>query len=175
VDAPGAAGTYAQDLVWLLERLQSGDIVRINCGGGDYPAADGTTWGRDRFATGGTEEERASGEIEGTELDALFHRQRYFDSGEDARPGYKIPLPSGHYRITLHFAEVYFRAKAQRSFSVLVEGKELLSDYEPFAAGFRRAEQRVLQCEVSDGFLDIEFVRSLAEATVAAIEIESLD
>jgi serine/threonine protein kinase/Flp pilus assembly protein TadD len=175
VDVPGTLGTYAQDLVWLLDRLHSGDIVRINCGGGDYRGAGGATWSRDRFATGGQAEERASGEIEGTELDALFHRQRFFGAGEAAKPGYRIPLPRGRYRVTLHFAEVYFRAPAQRTFSVLVEGKELLSDYEPYAAGFRTADQRSFQCGVSDGFLEIELVPSLAEATVAAIEVESLE
>jgi tetratricopeptide (TPR) repeat protein len=163
---------YADDLRWLLERLEAGDPVRINCGGGDYRAPDGIRWGRDRFFTAGVAAEPYAGAVGGTDLDPLYQSERYFPPGAGGANGYRLPLPSGHYRLTLHFAEVYHRETGERRFEVLVEDDRVLPEYEPLQAGFATAEVKPFVVDVRDGRLDLVFVVVAGCPKVSAIEVE---
>ncbi|MGH9362354.1 MAG: malectin domain-containing carbohydrate-binding protein, partial [Thermoanaerobaculia bacterium] len=177
----GKDAAYGEDVHWALERLSSGEPIRIRCGGGEYRSAAGVLWGKDRFYnTGHTSEERpkqALGllDVSGTEDDPLYLGGRYFKAGDLERPGYRVPLPPGRYRVTLHFAEVVHREPAARRFGVRLEAKPVLDGFEPAAAGFAVAQKRAFQAPVEDGFLEIEFVRETENPRVAGIEIERID
>jgi tetratricopeptide (TPR) repeat protein len=164
---------YESDIRWLLERMEAGDSLRINCGGRDYRSRDGRLWSRDRFFGWGWQV-LSEIEIAGTSDPAIYQTARIFGDEEPLPANYRIPLPSGSYRITLHFAEISFGAPGLRSFDVLIEGKEVLPGYEPCAAGFATADQGVFEAAVTDGVLDIEFGRRFEDPVIAAIEIEPL-
>ena len=109
------------------------------------------------------------GPIAATGEPALYQTVRSFPLREPA--GYTIPVPPGRYRVTLHFAEVWHRESGRRRFDVRLEGVVGLKDYQPFAAGFATADQRTLEATVTDGFLDIDFIRKVDDPLVSAIEV----
>jgi hypothetical protein len=53
-------------------------------------------------------------EIAATEDDALYQRQRFFPPGDASPSGYAFALPPGVHRVTLHFAEIWFRVPGMR-------------------------------------------------------------
>ena len=92
---------------------------------------------------------------------------------EGDRAGYAIPLPRGRYRVTLHFAEIWFAVPGMRRFDVRIEGSEVLREHEPLSKGFLAADARSFEVEVRDGTLDIEFVRRVEDPAVSGLEIEA--
>jgi len=167
----GSVGN-GEELRWLLERLRNGDPILINCGGNDYAGPDGRRWGRDRFALGGLGSRSYVGDIVGTDADILYQNVRWFSETEFPGAGYRIPLPPGIYKVSLHFAEVYWRVVGARSFDVLLEGRRALERFEPLQLGFATAHVESKVVEVEDGLLDIEFVFRNDAPMVSAIEIE---
>jgi hypothetical protein len=176
---------FAADLRESLEQLSQHGVLRLNCGGETVAGAGGAAWLRDRFFTcgfpfdGGGEPygapEPFCEEIAGTEDDALYQTERWFSPDFEAHlaaEGYRIPLPPGDYRVTLHFAEILYRRPQRRLFEVDLEGRTAISPLDIFAeVGFARPLLREVELEVRDGFLDIQFLRSRGEPKVSAIEI----
>jgi hypothetical protein len=183
---PGAG--YGVVIRECLDQLAGGGVLRINCGGDRFVSASGATWLGDRFfecgfpfaspieAYGAPEPFR--GEIAGTEDDALYQTERWFSRefrGHLDADGYRIPLPPGDYRVTLHFAEIYYRAPRRRLFEVVLEERATVEALDLFAAaGFARPIVRQVDVGVRDGFLDIHFVRSAGEPKISALEIQRL-
>jgi hypothetical protein len=89
------------------------------------------------------------------------------------RCGYRIPLPVGRYRVTLHNSETYFQeGREQRVFDVIIEGETVLESHEPLAHGWATAYEDGFDVDVSDGLLDMEFVRRrIQNPQICAIEI----
>jgi hypothetical protein len=179
--------TRRGEMHWLLSTLQGGQPVRINCGGLEHKSQDGRLWARDAFFTGGSvycghhfskRKFPAPGrqyekEIAGTEDAPLYQTERFFPFG--GRPGgYRIPLPPGRYRVSLHFAEIVTSDSGGRRFDVRLEGRPILEDYEPLAAGFATAEKKTFEVTVEDGFFDIEFIHRTGDPKISALEIETL-
>jgi tetratricopeptide (TPR) repeat protein len=167
-----APGSYGDDLQWLFQRLEARDLIRIHSGGEEFRDADGALWGRDRFFLGGNavrhhlKDLREEGDLRATE--------RSFAEGRLLPAAYRFPLPQGAYRVTLYFLEARFHTAGRRRFDVLVEGKKLLKDYEPFAAGFGVLDRRSFETRVDDGALDIELVHRLSDPVLSGLEIEVL-
>jgi hypothetical protein len=177
-EAPAAQGRGA-DLRWLLEGLSKDGAVRINCGGEEYRSPAGKVWGRDRFFRGGDTwtpavNEKFSGSIGGTEDDPLYVSERYFLENEVEPSGYRVPLPPGIHRVTLHFAEVNVNLGERRRFDLKIEGKLQLLSYEPAAAGIATADVRRFEVRVEDGFLDLVFIPLVHRPKISALEIEPL-
>jgi hypothetical protein len=166
-----------EEIRWLLGQLTTGrGAVRIQCGGPGRSGREGKTWGGDAFFIGGNASASRSWVlIGGAEDPDLYRTNRWFPLETGRLPGYSIPLPAGAYRITLHFAEVYFTAPGQRRFDVLLEGKQVLTDYqpEPIKAPFATAGRKTFEVEVQDGALDIQFVHKANHPEVSAVEIEA--
>ena len=80
-------------------------------------------------------------------------------------------MPRGRYRVTLHFAEVWFPKAGKRSFDVHVEDRRVLDAYEPKV---RRAESIPVEVEVDDGELAVTFTHRLDNPKISGIEIEHL-
>ena len=142
--------------------------MRINCGGEEFQGADGRTWGGDRFFHNGSSVERLQIIEDTGGDDALFETERFWRSKR--RKGYSIPLPRGRYRITLSFAEVWFRKAGKRQFDVLLEGEPVpgLENYEP---KIDRAESFTHEVKVEDGHLDLQFIRKRDNPKISAIAI----
>jgi serine/threonine protein kinase/tetratricopeptide (TPR) repeat protein len=176
-ELPPHASDYGADIRWLLEQLDRG-AVRINCGGTDYRRPGGESWGKDRFYRGGRpglKNLKYQGDIAGTEDDGLYRSERWFEAGEPC-PSYHIPLPRGNYRVTLHFAEMYFRDAGSRRFSVALEGRRVLEAYEPGHKGFAVADVHgPYDVEVTDGTLDLEFIPDIDNPKISAIELETVE
>jgi eukaryotic-like serine/threonine-protein kinase len=171
-----ASREYEADLRWLKECLAKDGVVRINCGGGDFTDSAGNRWGRDRFYQGGLAAVPFKGEIAATNEDPLYHSERYFPPHHRGLCGYRLPVPTGRYRVVLHFAEVVCHSRQQRIFDIEIEGRTVLMDYEPLAAGFATAEQKVFTTTVQDGLLDIGFICQVRfdDAKISALEAHRL-
>jgi serine/threonine protein kinase/Flp pilus assembly protein TadD len=183
--AADSQAAYGMDLEWLLKRLRNGNVVRINCGGGDYLDEKGQAWGKDRFFHSGyrfgeplwgifvgKHDRLFTGDIEGTGDDFIYQSERWFPVDHLPPAGYQVPLPSGSYRVTLHFVEVFHRQGGRRWFDVRIEDLPVREGYEPFERGFKTADHLSFPVTVSDGFLDIELVRQLDSPTISGIEIQ---
>ncbi|WP_176956091.1 malectin domain-containing carbohydrate-binding protein [Catalinimonas alkaloidigena] len=88
--------------------------------------------------------------------------------------GYHLPVTNGRYQVRLYFAELNKGGVGQRVFDVNLEGgaPELVSFDIVQAAGSQNvALMRQFELEVSDGVLDIDFIRRVENAKVSAIEV----
>lgn len=161
------------DLRWVLEELVHGRPIRINCGGKEYRGRDGSSWNKDRFYRNGNDSRARDPDedIEGTDDDPLYMTNRWFPTSPDEF-GYRIPLPYGLYRVTCHFAEVYYKTHGKRVFGLLLEGKVVLGTVQPKII---TAERFVFdEVRVEDGILDITFTHERDNPNVSAIEVERL-
>ncbi len=136
--------------------------VGINCGGGDYAASDGITYGTDRPYsagvwgwTGGQANfvTTTTKEIVGTTDDPLYQSQRY---GMDA---YRFDVPRGRYKVYLRFSEIFqYISVGQRVFNVQLEGIPYIMNLDLLAKGARvHPYDQELYVDVTDGRLDITF------------------
>ncbi|TGD76684.1 malectin domain-containing carbohydrate-binding protein [Hymenobacter wooponensis] len=163
---------------WLAP---AGDTVRINCGGGQVTTSgpDQKVFLADSYYTGGTSfANPAVGDVGQTTDDELYRSER--SAGTD-RGGfsYHIPVSLGTYKVRLHFAEIYFGApggapggRGQRLFSVNLEGRPVLVNYDISASGAPATAQiQEYTTAVLDGELTLDFSASVNQPTVAAIEV----
>jgi len=161
-----------EEIRWLLERLRAGDPIRIDCGGNADLSVQGKAWGRDRFWMGGNPAKNRVEAAGGT--DPVYHTERWFPAEVPAKSLYRVPLPPGKYRVTLGFAEGYFRTLGKRRFDVLLEGKEILRDFEPLRFGFATAHRESFDTLVDDGVLDIHFVPRVEDPMISTIEVQRI-
>jgi len=166
----GTLGAFLADCRWLLDRLAAGEPIRIRCGGLEARDAAGGVWAADRFYTAGSRRAPAAIDVAGTDDDALFRAARSF-TREEPRPGYRIPLSPGRYRITFLFADVHLWDRFPRTFDIAIEGERALEGYDPLKAGFACADRQTFLRTVEDGLLDIAIWPRDEDAFVSAIEI----
>lgn len=165
---PNAAEGYGADLLWIYERLAAGEAIRIDCGSEeDGTGADGALWGRDRFYEGG----RISADPSSL-LGGPYGTTRWFPLGRPA--AYRLPLPPGNYRLTLHSAGSHFRKGGSRISGIRIEGEAGFKNYEPLKAGFAVPERITFERRVEDGALDLEFVHEVEDPSIDGIEVERL-
>ncbi len=167
---PPSTSQAKSDIRWLLEQLQQKGGISINCGGNECSG-----FGKDHFFYGGKKRLQPFGdEIHGTQDADIYRLVRRFPD-DQLFSGYRVPLWKGVYRITLHFAEIVFMVPDRRRFDVLIENETVLSDYEPYAAGFSTADSHAFTTEVNDGILDIEFRRKISNPMISAIQVQRLE
>jgi tetratricopeptide (TPR) repeat protein len=173
VPGGGAPGDPASDLRWLFERLRGREPIRIDCGGKGWRNAQDAVWGPDRFFEGGWERARETYDIAGTDDDPVYQTARWFPE-EEIAGGYRIPLPRGSYRVTLHFTETALWDRFPRIMDVAIENSQALEAYDPLSRGFATADRRQFEVEVDDGLLEIQFLPRREDAMIAGIEIEKI-
>jgi thermitase len=145
--------------------------VRINSGGPQYVSpTTGNTFVADTFFVGGLTTSYSNRDILNTTDDALYLRIRYGTSF-----GYSIPTANGNYTLRLHFAECFYTSANQRRFNVTVNGTQVLSNYDIFAAvgGINRAVVVSIPVTVTNGTLNINFATTISgrNAIISAIEL----
>ena len=144
-------------------------VIAINAGGTATTLGD-IEYGRDRFYTGGAIN-TTSDLISGVDDDTLFQSERYGDYS------YEIPVTNASYSLALHFVELYQTEAAARSFSVSVEGQQVLESVDLFSlVGHDGAfSYEVPSIEVSDGKLSIRLEASVDNATLSGFAVYSAD
>ncbi len=155
--SPAVAGTY-----------------RVNAGGNPYATPDARSFSGDAYFSGGVVSGTTTKDIAGTGDDYLYQTGRHGTSFS-----YNFPTGNGSYDVVLHFAETYFGNTApggigSRKFHVNLEGARKLTDYDVFAraGGALRVAQETFRVTVSDGTLNVSFLKGSADnPAVKAIEV----
>ena len=141
-----------------------------------YIDRDGNVWKGDHYFTGGEAVELSLPYIQGASDITMYRTAR---SGDFS---YDIPVKPGNYELRLHFVETTFgpgtfaaRGESSRVFSVFLDGKPLLMDFDVLseAGGAYRAFTRVFKGVTpgSDGKIHLKFVRHFDQPFVNAIEL----
>jgi hypothetical protein len=142
-------------------------IFALNAGGPNYVDAKGIVYNADTLYLGGRTS-KSSAAISGTADDTLYQTERYGDFS------YSIPMPNGEYLVTLKFSETFFSAAGKRSFDIVVEGDEVISNLDLFVeSGSYTAYDLLVPTSVHDGILNIVFHSDVNNAKVSAIVVET--
>ncbi|GAA1844567.1 malectin domain-containing carbohydrate-binding protein [Microlunatus capsulatus] len=166
--------------------------VRINTGG-PAQTVGGTTWSActsvgacSGWVSGGfaySEADTVSGLPAGTNNTVFQSEWTGGATGAGVVPvgsrafGFTVPVANGSYRVRLHFAELNKTAAGQRAFDVRLEGTQVLTRFDVFAAagGIDRAVTRQFSTTVTDGAVTLDFIRQVENAKISAIEILPAD
>ncbi len=133
------------------------------------PAAKVARWGY----VGGKVVTRADAEVKNTQDRAIYLNEHY------SMTAYRIPVANGTYAVRLHFAETYEGIKdvGQRVFSVAIEGKTVLADFDVFKEAGRQSFAAVVkefEAQVKDGELTIEFTPKVQNPEINGIEVRAM-
>jgi len=160
--------------VKFCEQLESrtllSSVVAVNAGGSNLTLDNGETFLADSGFTGGTIRQTPL-DVSGTSDDALFNSRRYGPSFT-----FVAKVKNGTYRLKLYFCETYLQGPDLRSFSVVAEDQQVISDVDLEAkAGFAKALVESSLVTIRDKHLSIGFSASKGDAIISAIELEGLD
>ena len=145
-------------------------VVAINVGGDDV-TMDGIQYQTDKYISGGNTNTTTEA-ISGASNGALYQSERYGT--------FTVNVPvtaAGIYTLELHFAELYVTGPGERSFSVTVEGNQVVSNLDLFATAGQYAAHTVIveDVQVSDGLVTIEMVAGVENPTLAGFGVYSND
>ena len=147
-------------------------VIRVNAGGAAYTDPSGQRWLADTGYVGGVSATNSSS-IADTTLDPLYRSERYTASTSTPLV-YRFAVTNGDYVVKLHFAETWASAfkTGGRVFHVRAEGATVVSKLDIFSrVGSNRALVLSVPARVSDGKLTLEFVRSIQNPKICAIEV----
>lgn len=116
-------------------------------------------------ADGGSVEAFADRSIEGTNEAIIYQSQR------TGLRSYAVPTPNGTHAVTLKFCELVHNEKGKRVFTVKLQGRPVLEDFDIFAeAGRGKAIDKAFkEIPVTDGWLVVEFVPTIGEPCLAGL------
>ena len=178
-DENGGTTTNTVTLVFLENPV----IVNINSGAGAlvFPNVE---YMADEFFVGTSQvftPDPTPTDIAETDMDELYVTERF---GADF--GYAFELENGTYKVILHYAELFvgnpddpFGANlgtGDRVFDVSLEGVVVQNDFDIFASvGALTATQVEFDVNLADGILNIDFLASVDNAKISAIQIEKIE
>jgi hypothetical protein len=145
--------------------------VKINCGGSaalDYLADRGWTENTEfGFLDGNSTVYPSSSQISGTDEDIIFQSEKY------GMVTYKIRLPNGRYDVKLMFAENYFNQAGSRVFDVYLEQNREIENLDIYSLVGKNAAHisEILNVEINDGVMDIQFAEKIDNALLCGIVI----
>ncbi|NNM15555.1 MAG: T9SS type A sorting domain-containing protein, partial [Bacteroidia bacterium] len=152
---------------------------RINAGGPDYNSTTGHLFKADDYFVGGTAFTNFAldtVDILNTVEDELYRSER-----TGVTFSYVFPVLDTSFLVKLHFADIFWGATngggsgvpGERVFDVIIEGDTVLKDFDIIAevGGAETALVRDFNIVSTDGNLNIDFVASVDQAKVSAIEI----
>lgn len=156
-------------------------VRRVNVGGDHFVDKKGHEWHADQEYQAGvfgyigdTGAYTSRDKIKYTKDDIIYKTERY------GLERYKFDVPNGHYKVILHFAEIYFTENARRIMDIKIEGKLVLRNLDihlhvghdaPLIYSFSTRE---LNRPVTDGCLDIEFIHKKEDTKISGIEVIQL-
>ncbi len=155
-------------------------LYRVNCGAGK-PFADenGATWQADQEwsedAGWGAEGGQVAARDPVLPVPDVPARQVYFTERYGVKH-YRFRVPQGVYTVRLHFAETHANnyRPGLREFHVSVQGRRVLSDFDPYKEGGGFARPSVMEVSgvtVSDGELKVAFETKTENVAVNGIEV----
>lgn len=140
-------------------------VYAINVGGDSYTAANGVVYSADKYFSGGSIYKTVKS-IANTADSVLYQSER------NGTFSYNLPVTNGTYEVTLKFAELYHSAIGRRVFDTLVEGNEVISDLDLFSVtGKNVAYDVVKTVSVTDGVLNLKFIKNINNATIGAFQV----
>jgi len=155
-------------------------LYRVNCGAGE-PCADedGATWQPDQqwgeeagwgAEGGGTAARDTALPVPDVPAREIYFTERF---GVDR---YRFRVPQGLYTVRLHFAETHANnyRPGLREFQVSVQGRRVLSDFDPYREGGGFARPSVMEVSgvaVSDGELKVGFEPKTESVEINGIEV----
>jgi hypothetical protein len=156
-------------------------VLRVNCAATEpYTDKAGNLWLPDQYmeegktwgAVDGMEADRGELSIAGTDAPKVYETERYMMSE------YKFKVPNGKYTVRLHFAETYsgITGEGERVFSVTINGKNVLEDFDPYKAAGGLEKPVVKEFKgvtITNGKLVIGFVSNIENPEINGIEILS--
>ncbi len=156
-------------------------VLRVNCAAfepytdkaanvwlPDQDMEEGLKWG----AVYGMTIDRGDLGIAGTDAPKIYETERY------SMDAYEFVVPNGKYTVRLHFAETFegIIDAGERVFSVTINGKTVLKDFDPFevAGGYEKPIVKEFKSvAVTDGKLTVGFVPDIENPEINGIEILS--
>lgn len=140
--------------------------IRINAGGSSYTDPSGARWSAD-FSYSGGNTYTGSSTVANTDSSPLYQTARF---GNFA---YDVAVPNGSYVVKLKFAESYWNQAGARLFNVVLNGNQVLSNFDIFvAAGGRNiAVDKSFPVNAVDGKIGLQFVSLVDSALVSGIEL----
>lgn len=148
--------------------------IAINTGGsteGDFSG--------DQFFTGGktfsTSDSIDLSGVTNAAPEQVYKSERSGQGGSDFVYNFGGLIVGQTYEVRLHFAEIYWNDAGKRSFDVLINGTQVLDDYDVYVEAGNAADTAVIEEFVAtantSGEIVIDFVTEVNNAKVSAIEI----
>jgi len=160
-------------MVWTLSGSER--MVRIKAGDiSGYVARNGERYGSDMYFDGGSAAGINPPDTAAADRVAVrADDPPLFDSAREGDFAYRIPVPDGHYHVTLRFEEAVATAAGQRLFDVTVNGQPGLSNLDIYqAAGGRMiGVERVVEATPQQGAIELGFHGRHGKAMISAIAI----
>ena len=155
-------------------RIKSGSLTGVTTG-------DGQRFGSDNFFVGGEGKtlnpfrhgaNEAGTEVTPRHIDGTKEAALY-DAYREGAFQYRVPLPNGRWKVTLHLAEPDAALAASRTFTVKASGAAVLTHFNPSSAagGSLKAIERTFPVLVKDGKLVLDFIPEGGPAIVSAITV----
>jgi hypothetical protein len=144
--------------------------IRVDAGSSTpYTDPLGQLWSADTGFTGGSLY-TVNHAINGTPVPVLYQTVHY---NFNTPITYQTAVPNGYYTVNLKFEENQFTQSGKRVFNVFINGQEVLSNFDEFAAAGAQyqAVDVPIAVTVTNGSIAIEFVPVLSATGVYAIEI----
>ena len=172
-------------------------VVAINAGGGNVNGltvrdteidfvSDGAGAPKTGFTLTGSSKAYTNNDAQaldfpGTDLDDVLETER--SSGSNAKWGYEIDVADGTYLVDLFFAEIYHGVVTggdpdnKRLFDIFVEGGQVEDDYDIIddAGSAGALATKSYTVEVTDGALNIEFLKQSDQAKLSGLAVWSLN
>ena len=138
LDSYGSSPASAQAQATTQSGGSGGDFIAINCegpvvnnlGGGD------ASFAADEDFTGGGKATPTTHSISTTAAGANAAPMAVYQTQRDGTFTYTIPgmVANSQHTVLLHFAEIYFTAAASREFNVAINGTNVLTNFDVYAA-----------------------------------------
>ena len=149
--------------------------IRVNAGASaSYTDPLGQVWSADTGFSGATGATSFANAVTGTPAPTLYQTGRFGPYDNSSPMQYQFTVPNGSYIVTLKFDEPVFTQAGQRVFNVLINGQNLLPNFDIFAAAGAQfqAVDVPIPVTVTTGQITIQFVTVVSNNTrVCALEI----
>lgn len=157
-----------------VNKLFTGELaptIRVNAGGGVYVDPLGQTWSADSGFSGGSTYGVTS-PIANTSTPYLYQSERWNSSAFS----YQVNAPFQFVHVVLKFAEIFFSKPGQRVFNVVINGTQVLTNFDIIAAA--GAANTAIDMDFvilpNNGTITVQFVPVVSNPKISAIEIHPL-
>ncbi len=150
--------------------------ININCAGNTYTDSNGKEFIADQYFLPqyATFADNTTQNIANTNDKTLYqsYRKAYINELR-----YEIPVPNTFYNVRLHFSENFVNEVGSRVFDVSIENNLAFDDIDIFAETGKHTAliKEWNNIEITDGFVNIDFLATTGLAVISAIEIEKVE